>query len=84
MSRQARRAQRRVKKLAREEALKNSPPSPATPVNWDNVRARFANLKGRAVKVGYVPIGPMVEARSPTELEANTAIALAGSSDPAN
>lgn len=51
-------------------------------MDWVRVQARFAHLEGRAVKVGYVPFGPQVEARSPEELEANTAIALAKGSDP--
>ncbi len=53
-------------------------------VNWDNVRARFAHLEGRSVDVGYVPVGPLVEAKTPEELEIATAISLAETKDKAS
>ena len=73
MSRQARRKARKLRKSQEEPLIQGDSEAE---VNWDHVRARFANLQGRSVNVGYVPVGPLVEARTPEELEANTAIAL--------
>lgn len=71
-----RRASRRARKAC--EAVKPTPPpQPEGPTDWEQVAARFRCLRGRAVKLSFVVFGPVVEARSPAELEANTAIALA-------
>lgn len=77
MSRRTKR--RRSKRRARKdrEALKPRPLEPDTPVDWNRIEARYRLMKGRAVTLRYVLWGPRVEARSPEELETNTAIALA-------
>ena len=69
---------RRAKRRARKASIKPPPPrEPEGPTNWELVGARFCCLRGRGVKFGFVLWGPAVEARTPAELEANTAIALA-------
>lgn len=67
---------RRAERRARQAREALHPPEPDTPVDWNRIAAQFRSLKGRAVKLGYIPYAP-VEARDPEELEANVALELA-------
>ena len=39
--------------------------------------ARFGSLRHRGTRIGFIPVGPVVPARSPAELDRATAMALA-------
>jgi predicted aminopeptidase len=41
---------------------------PMTEAEWDRLRQRFAHMKGRAIEVGYVGYGSIVDAANPEEL----------------
>jgi hypothetical protein len=41
---------------------------PPAPVNHERILARFRCLRGRAVALGFVPLGPTVEADTPEQL----------------
>lgn len=73
----ARRTRRRARK-AREADEPTSAPEAEAPTDWERVAARFRCLQGRAVKLGFILIGPPVPARTPKELAESTAVALAG------
>jgi len=77
MSRRTRK--RRTERRARQarEALQPNRPEPDTPVDWNHLRQRYSFMKGRAVMLSYVLCGPRVQARSPEELEMNTALEIA-------
>jgi len=80
MSRRTRKRRTERRKRKAGEALLPRPPEPDTPVDWDRITARFRSFRGRSLAIGYVPIGPLVEARSPQELVVNTALEIARSS----
>ncbi len=50
--------------------------SPDTPVNVDRAVMRFRSVSHRGTSMGFEPLGPVVSARSPEELERATAVAL--------
>jgi len=71
---------RRAKRRARRarEAIKPTPqPELGEPTDWERVSARYRCLRGRAVTLSFVLFGPAVEARTPAELEAATAVEFA-------
>lgn len=64
-------------------------PTPVVPeraVDWPRLRAKFSSMKGRGVTLGFVAIGPVVDARSPAEMITNTEAALVAAvvDDPPN
>lgn len=65
---------RRAKRRARtaREALHPRHAELDTPVDWNRIAARYRSMRGRAVKLGYVLIGPRVAASCPEEMQANT------------
>lgn len=43
---------------------------------WDRLRQRYAYMRGRAVTLSLVAIGPVVEARTPDEMVERTHAAI--------
>ena len=45
--------------------------TPSAPVSWARIAARFGLLRGRGgVRIAFVTLGPIVQARDPDELAA--------------
>jgi hypothetical protein len=73
MSRKKRR-RRRTPSLAPTPTINE--PRDLTEAERSRLLQRFMCMRGRSVTVGYVPIGPVVEASTPEELVAATDAAI--------
>ncbi len=79
MSRKTRR--RRRLRRQREHVPEPVPGSvserePLAAAEWDRLHQRYARMQGRAITIGYVPIGAVVTATSPAEMVARSIEAL--------
>jgi hypothetical protein len=54
--------------MARERHIPAREPPPPQPLGQQSALAKFRNLKGRAIEIGFAPIGPAVKAENPEEL----------------
>ena len=71
-----RRTRKRRNRRRSKPAPAPAPVVPERPVDWPRLRAKFSSMKGRGVTLGFVACGPVVDAKSPAEMIANTEAAL--------
>jgi hypothetical protein len=71
---------KRRRKRSKREPIAAVPiaeePRDLTEAERSRLLQRFTNMKGRGIALGFVPFGPVVEAKTPEEMVKNTEAAI--------